>query len=368
MRLKHRLAGIQSRSFARFNWGWKDRCRPRDGSLKKRNDNAHRQRALIFYSQMLVVMTVPIAVPMIDTFSSELHSAAGHWDSRTWTEKNTRHRSAPFLLGELLNIGGGTYRAIRSVGRALARLVRMKDALEMRVINRIERLLLFLGLLLIAIYVAAYVHRTILSRLELRRFRDVQGQQRAQATSRFVFGTQIKLDVSLWSEKRIVAFDQSLAEHFDPPSAVLRIPKVHLEVPVLDGTDDLTLNRGVGHIVGTGLPGDDGNIGIAGHRDGFFRILKDVGPGDSIELETTKGVVTYVVDQIVVVRPDDVSVLRPRSRPSLTLVTCYPFYFVGSAPQRYIVEASVTESEVPFRQDSKQARSEPRNGLQQSTR
>jgi sortase A len=243
-----------------------------------------------------------------------------------------------------------------------------KGALAMKVINRIEHLLLILGLLLIAIYVAAYVHRTTLSRVELRRFRNVQGQQPAEAAARFLPSTQIKLDVSLWSEKRIAAFDQSLAEQLDPPSGVLRIPKVHLEVPVLDGTDDLTLNRGVGHIVGTSVPGEDGNVGIAGHRDGFFRVLKDVGPGDTIELVTTKRVVTYVVDQIVVVRPDDVSVLRPRSRPSLTLVTCYPFYFVGSAPQRYIVQASVKGSEGPFRQLSKQARSEPGNGLQQSTR
>jgi sortase A len=214
----------------------------------------------------------------------------------------------------------------------------------MTVSSRIDRLLLIVGSLLMAIYVAALVHSAILSRAELKRFQDIQAEQSIDTAVRVLPGSQSKLDISLWSEKRIAAYEQSLAEYFDPPLAVLRISKVHLEVPVLDGTDDLTLNRGVGHIAGTDRPGEDGNIGIAGHRDGFFRALKDVGPGDTIELVTPKHVVTYIVDQIVLVRPDDVSVLQPRSRPSLTLVTCYPFYFVGSAPQRYIVQASIRGS------------------------
>jgi sortase A len=234
----------------------------------------------------------------------------------------------------------------------------------MTVSSRIDRLLLILGSMLMAIYVAAHVHSAILSRAELKRFRDVQAEQSLDTAVRVRPGTQSKLDVSLWSERRIAAYEQSLAEYFDPPLAVLRISKVHLEVPVLDGTDDLTLNRGVGHIVGTDRPGENGNIGIAGHRDGFFRALKDVGPGDTIELVTPKRVVRYVVDQIVLVRPEDVSVLQPRSRPSLTLVTCYPFYFVGSAPQRYIVQASVVGPEVPILDVSK-ASSEPGASLQQ---
>jgi sortase A len=238
----------------------------------------------------------------------------------------------------------------------------------MKCLGRIERLLRILGLVLIAIYVAAYVHRTILSRAELKRFRDLQAKQPVETADHFPPLTQFKLDVSLWSQKRIAAYEQSLTGYFDPPLAVLRISKVHLEVPVLDGTDDLTLNRGVGHIVGTDRPSEDGNIGIAGHRDGFFRVLKDVSPGDAIKLVTPERVVTYVVDQIVLVRPDDVSVLQPRSRPSLTLVTCYPFYFVGSAPQRYIVQASVERSELPIRQASKQASSEPGNSRQPRAR
>ena len=238
----------------------------------------------------------------------------------------------------------------------------------MTVSSRIDRLLLILGSLLMAIYVAGLVHSAILSRAELKRFRDLQAEQLVETADHFPPVTQFKLDVSLWSQKRIAGYEQSLTGYVDPPLAVLRISKVHLEAPVLDGTDDLTLNRGVGHIVGTDRPGEDGNIGIAGHRDGFFRVLKDVSPGDAIELVTPKRVVTYVVDQIVLVRPDDVSVLQPQSRPSLTLVTCYPFYFVGSAPQRYIVQASVERSELPIRQVSKQASSEPGDSPQQRSR
>ena len=124
------------------------------------------------------------------------------------------------------------------------------------------------------------------------------------------------------------------------PIAVLRIPKIHLEVPVLPGTDDFVLNRAVGHIEDTALPGTDGNSGIAGHRDGFFRGLKDIGTGDAIELETLRGKKeVYRVERIWVVDPEDVSVIDPTPTRSLTLVTCYPFYHVGPAPQRYIVRA-----------------------------
>ena len=87
------------------------------------------------------------------------------------------------------------------------------------------------------------------------------------------------------------------------------------------------------------MPGTDGNSGIAGHRDGFFRGLKDIGPGDAIELETLQGKEVYHVERVWVVYPEDVSVLDATPTRSLTLVTCYPFYHVGPAPQRYIVRA-----------------------------
>src|ERR1700751_3754719 len=214
----------------------------------------------------------------------------------------------------------------------------------MKFIGLMQRFLLIAGLLLTGIYTAAYIHRVFVSRTELRRFDDLRAERPAVTPEPLVLDSEFKVDSSLWSAKRMAAYEESLTKQFTPPLAVLRIAKVHLEVPVLEGTDDLTLNRGVGHIAGTGSPGGDGNVGIAGHRDGFFRVLKEVGPGDIIELRTLQKTDVYTVDQIVLVRPEDVSVLQPRSVRSVTLVTCYPFYFIGSAPQRYIVQASITDS------------------------
>jgi sortase A len=148
------------------------------------------------------------------------------------------------------------------------------------------------------------------------------------------------VDLTLWSEQRIKAWQSTTALASQTPLAILRIPRINLDVPILEGTDELTLNRAVGHIEDTALPGVDGNIGIAGHRDGFFRALMNVVPGDAIELETLHGTEQYTIERTWIVTPDDVSVLDPTPERSLTLVTCYPFYFVGSAPQRYIVRAT----------------------------
>ena len=151
-------------------------------------------------------------------------------------------------------------------------------------------------------------------------------------------------DFRLWSQKRIRAYQTSLAAIVSPPLGVLEISAIQLRVPVLEGTDELTLDRAVGHIPGTAPLGETGNIGIAGHRDGFFRGLKDVHVGETIDVYTQRGRSRYAVDEIQTVSPDDVSVLAPRAKPSLTLVTCYPFYFVGSAPLRYIVHATAADT------------------------
>ena len=125
------------------------------------------------------------------------------------------------------------------------------------------------------------------------------------------------------------------------PLARLEIPKIGLSVVVLDGTDAWTLNRAVGHIAGTSYPGAEGNIGIAGHRDGYFRELRHLRPSDEILLTSTNGSVErYRVDKTRIVAPGDVSVLAPGKTPSITLVTCYPFSYVGTAPQRYVLTAS----------------------------
>jgi sortase A len=99
------------------------------------------------------------------------------------------------------------------------------------------------------------------------------------------------------------------------------------------------LNVGVGHIKGTALPGEQGNIGIAGHRDTYFRALKDIQSGDEIRIQTATGLSRYKVDRVQIVAPDDIQVLAPSASSAITLVTCYPFYFIGAAPQRYVVHA-----------------------------
>ncbi len=204
----------------------------------------------------------------------------------------------------------------------------------MNALRAVERVLLVVGLFFLAIYAGAYLHRLLLSRIAVRAMaQTVRPVSKLQSAD--------NIDFSLWSEKRIAAFEESLSKKLEPPIAVLLVPRIALEVPVFEGTDELTLNRGTGHIVGTAHPGEEGNIGISGHRDGFFRGLKDVRLGDSVVLTTTEGSFPYVVDNIEIVNPDEVRVLRTRAVPAITLTTCYPFYFIGAAPQRYVVQGSL---------------------------
>ena len=119
----------------------------------------------------------------------------------------------------------------------------------------------------------------------------------------------------------------------------IEIPRLGVEVAILEGTSSQTLRLGVGHIIGTALPGEPGNVAIAGHRDTYFRALKDIRPGDEIQIQTAAGVARYAVDWIQITAPGDSAILPHKSGSALTLVTCYPFYFVGSAPERYVVHA-----------------------------
>lgn len=127
------------------------------------------------------------------------------------------------------------------------------------------------------------------------------------------------------------------------PAALLRIPRIDLEVPVNIGTGEAVLLRGAGLIDGTALPGSDGNVGIAAHRDTHFRRLGELAVGDLIHLDTTGSARSYRVAATSIVAPEDVAVLAASVEPTITLVTCYPFRFVGAAPQRFIVRA-VAES------------------------
>jgi sortase A len=119
----------------------------------------------------------------------------------------------------------------------------------------------------------------------------------------------------------------------------LDIPRLGVSVAVLQGTSSRILRLGTGHIESTSLPGEGGNSGIAGHRDTFFRALRSIHMDDEIQLQTPTGLFHYEVDWAKVVTPDDISVLAPSTESALTLVTCYPFQFLGAAPKRFIVRA-----------------------------
>lgn len=119
----------------------------------------------------------------------------------------------------------------------------------------------------------------------------------------------------------------------------LSIPRLQISSMVREGDDETTLSLALGHIPGTAFPGEAGNVGVAGHRDTIFRPLREIHKDDLIRFETLEGTRVYAVDSTRIVKPDDVSVLQPQKTPGLTLVTCYPFYYIGSAPDRFIVSA-----------------------------
>ncbi len=215
-----------------------------------------------------------------------------------------------------------------------------------RAANVSQWLLLGIGILLLGTVSAAYIHRAVMVRRAMHSFAAAR-QKHVPAT--VVNKAAPPVEATAAVEGPDGAQKQSLVQapalglaarpHADLPLGILRIRKIHLEVPVLSGTDEITLNRGVGRIAGTTVPGEIGNIGIAGHRDGFFRNLKDLNRGDEIELETASASTTYVVERILVTGPDNTSVLQPSRESMLTLVTCYPFHFIGPAPRRFVVQA-----------------------------
>ena len=150
-------------------------------------------------------------------------------------------------------------------------------------------------------------------------------------------------------------FDRSLAVLVHSPDKVvlpgdpigkLTIGSVGISAMVLEGADSETLNVAPGHIPGTALPQENGNVAIAGHRDTFFRNLEKLRDGDSITLTTLTGVYWYRVDSMEVVDPARLDVLAPTKEPTLTLVTCYPFHMIGPAPKRFIVRGHLVRPSV----------------------
>ena len=210
----------------------------------------------------------------------------------------------------------------------------------MTLIHSIEKTFRITGLAFLAVFLFVEITGFLSSQAALSSFKAHEAEHSAPASAS---NSAAHLDFSLWSHKRIEAYENALLLKLDAPLAVLSVPRLGIEVPVYEGTDDLTLNRGAGRIAGTARLGEAGNVGIAAHRDGFFRKLKDIRKGDRIQLSADRANFEYVVDDIEIVDPSDATVLRPRAKQSLTLVTCYPFYFVGDAPKRYIVHAAQVE-------------------------
>jgi len=241
--------------------------------------------------------------------------------------------SLPFVSG---------WREFR-IGRGASQMFAKGFRDDMSRIRRIESIFLASGLTFLAVWGVARFHGAINSKTAIARF-EAAGEAsyvENDASSQNSVPS-LPVDFSLWSPKRIAEYENSLAVKTDLPLAILRIPKIKLEAPVFNDTDDLTLNRGVGRILGTARIGESGNLGIAGHRDGFFRGLQSISLGDLLELLRPGHTDQYVVSEIRVVTPDDISVLHRTAVPTVTLVTCFPFYFVGHAPKRYIVTATAS--------------------------
>lgn len=154
------------------------------------------------------------------------------------------------------------------------------------------------------------------------------------------------VDAHLFQSEQRAIFEQAVRAHAMPTVVrpgglvgMLDVPRLQLSTPVVEGDDDGTLQRAAGHLPDTPLPWQGGNSAIAAHRDGLFRPLKDVKVGDEIRFRTARGEYRYRVARTAIVRPDDLSVLGARTTDTLTLITCYPFSYLGSAPQRFVVHA-----------------------------
>ena len=196
--------------------------------------------------------------------------------------------------------------------------------------RRIERVLWVFGFVALAIPAISFFQ----ARFYQREQTALLNRALAIPTSR------IPLPVEL-AEPPPVAADTATPAEPTTPTLIgrLEIPRLGLSTIVREGVDATTLKLAVGHIPETPFPWQPGNVGLAGHRDTFFRSLEGIRKNDLIRMTTLKGITTYRVESLRIVDPEEISVLDPSADPVLTLVTCYPFIYVGSAPRRFIVRA-----------------------------
>lgn len=212
----------------------------------------------------------------------------------------------------------------------------------------IERSLFLIGIVCLGIWVYAFVDARLTQRREEQHLEEALRQKSLHTTSTPAPSSpKAQQGSTPAAETDALGSFQKQDEAFAPEAALeegaligrIEIPSVGVSAIVLHGIGSKTLRRGVGHIPGTPLPQHGGNFGLAGHRDSFFRALKDIRQNDTIELTTLDGTFEYKVEWTKIVAPEDTYVLADKGSPALTLVTCYPFYYVGSAPKRFIVRA-----------------------------
>jgi len=189
----------------------------------------------------------------------------------------------------------------------------------------IERLLLVIGVAALGYYLYVSAETMLYQAFENRELDKILNTAPPSA---------MRGDVALATPKRRPQPSQG------SPIGRLEIPRLGVTAIIRAGSDARTLQLAVGHIPGTALPGEEGNVGLAAHRDTFFRRLRDIRNDDEIRVTTSDGSFTYRVERTSVVQPKDVWVLRPTRYPALTLVTCYPFTYIGHAPERFIVRAN----------------------------
>ena len=215
-------------------------------------------------------------------------------------------------------------------------------------LRALESGLLATGLILLVSFFVLRGLGDYQARSDIRVFEEAVAAGTTAAAQTSAGGTQYspEPDYKLWSSKRIADYHEGNTIRDEAPLAIMSIDTLGLKVPIYNGTDEINLNRGAGRIKGTARIDASGNLGIAGHRDGFFRGLKDIELGDSISMLTYQGSTEFVVSSITIVDPTDVSVLAPTDEATITLVTCYPFYFVGHAPKRYIVRGELVSNQV----------------------
>jgi len=199
-----------------------------------------------------------------------------------------------------------------------------------------ERLLIVFGIVCVAYCLYAYVEARLYQAFEDRELDEVLNSRTTPGTS----GPASAIAAARNTPARAIPANGSMVGRIE-------IPRLGVSAMIRAGSDARTLRLAVGYIPGTALPGDSGNFGLAGHRDTFFRRLRDINPDDEIRVVSKDGTFHYYVERTTIVRPQDVWVLNPTNYPALTLVTCYPFNYIGSAPQRFIVRAALSTTQAP---------------------